>query len=86
MLCMGRTDSYDTLCPPIENGGSIKTDFPDGGHGGHLRFLIQTTLAIFHIQVNPMLPTKSICLWVQKKKRKMDFQDGGDSGHLGFWI
>ena len=45
------------------------------------------TLAIFDLQVNPMLPTKleSIGLSVQEK-RKVDFQDGGHGGHLGFPI
>ena len=42
-------------------------------------------LAIFDLQVTPMLPTKFgvNCLSVQEKKRKIDFQDGG---HLGFRI
>ena len=30
----------------------------DGGHGGHLAFPIVTILAIFDLQVTPMLPTK----------------------------
>ena len=30
----------------------------DGGHGGHLLFLIGTILAIFDLQVTPMLPAK----------------------------
>ena len=37
-------------------------------------------LAVFDLQVNPILPTKfmeSIGLSVQEKKRKIDFQDGG---------
>ena len=33
-------------------------DFQDGGHGGHLGFLIRTILAIFDLQVTLMLPTK----------------------------
>ena len=33
-----------------------------------------------------MLPSKSIGLSVQDKKRKIDFQDGGHGGHLGFPI
>ena len=43
-------------------------------------------LAIFDLQVTPMLPTKfeSIGLSAQEKKRKIDFQDGGHGGHLGF--
>ena len=35
-----------------------KIDFQDGGHGGHLGFPIRTILAIFDLQVTPMLPTK----------------------------
>ena len=30
----------------------------DGGHGGHLGFLIRMILAIFDLQVTLMLPTK----------------------------
>ena len=33
-------------------------DFQDGGHGGHLGYPIVTILAIFYLQVTPMLPTK----------------------------
>ena len=59
-----------------------KIDFQDGGHGSHLGFLIGMILAIFDLQVTPMLPSKFgvNCLSVQEK-RKIDFQDGG---HLGF--
>ena len=35
-----------------------KIDFQDGGHGSHLGFPIGTSLAIFYLQVTPMLPTK----------------------------
>ena len=59
-----------------------KIDFQDGRH---LVFRILTILAIFYLQVTPMLPTKfeSIGLSVQEKKRQIDFQDGG---HFGFPI
>ena len=66
-----------------------KIDFQDGHHGGHLGFLIGMILAIFHLQVTPMLPTKvfeSIGLSIQEMKRKIDFQDGCHGGHLGFPI
>ena len=65
-----------------------KIDFQDGGHGGHLGFPIGTILAMFDLQVTPMLPSKFGVNWpsVQEKKRKIDFQDGGLSGHLGFRI
>ena len=41
-------------------------------------------LAIFDLQVTPMLPTKSTGLSVQEKKQKIDFQDGCHGGHLGY--
>ena len=40
-----------------------KIDFQDGRHGGHLRFPIGTILAIFDLQVTPMLPTKFQVNW-----------------------
>ena len=40
-----------------------KIDFQDGGHGGHLGFLIGTILAIFDLQVTPMLPSKFGVNW-----------------------
>ena len=47
-------------------------------------------LAIFDLQVTPMLPTKfhfdSIGLLVQEKKQKIDFQDGHHGCHLGLPI
>ena len=36
----------------------LNIDFQDGGHGGHLGFLIRTILALFDLQVTLMLPTK----------------------------
>ena len=41
-----------------------KIDFQDGGHGGHLGFLIRTILAIFDLQVTLMLPTKFRVEWL----------------------
>ena len=55
--------STQCFLPSFEsNGLSVqekkrKMDFQDGGHGGHLGFLIGTILAIFDLQVNLMLPT-----------------------------
>ena len=65
-----------------------KIDFQDGGHAGHPEFPISMILAIFDLQVTPMLPSKfeSTGLSVQEKKRKIDFQDGCHGGHLGFPI
>ena len=40
-----------------------KIDFQDGGHGNHLGFPIGTILAIFDLQVTPMLPTKYQVNW-----------------------
>ena len=40
-----------------------KIDFPDGGHGSHIGFPIGTILAIFDLQVSPMLPTKFWVNW-----------------------
>ena len=62
-----------------------KIDFQDGGHLG---FPIGTILAIFYLQVTPMLPSKFGVNWPfgSGKKRKMNFQDGGHGGHLGFPI
>ena len=40
-----------------------KIDFQDGGHGCHLGFPIGTILAIFVLQVTPMLPTKYQVSW-----------------------
>ena len=51
-------------------------------------FQFGTILAIFDLQVTPMLPTKFGVNWplVQEKKPKIDFQDGAHGGHLGFPI
>ena len=41
-----------------------KIDFQDGYHGSHLGFLIETILAIFDLQVIPMLPTMFGVNWL----------------------
>ena len=41
----------------------LKIDFQDGGHGGHLGLQIRTILAIFDVEVTPMLPTKFQVNW-----------------------
>ena len=53
--------------------------------GGHLGFPIGTILAIFDLQITPMLPTKfkSTSLLIQEKKRTID---GHHGRHLGFPI
>ena len=40
-----------------------KIYFQDGGHGGHLGFQIGMILAIFYLQVTPMLPSKFGVNW-----------------------
>ena len=42
----------------------LNIDFQDGGHGGHLGFLIRTILAIFDLQVTRMHPTKFRVKWL----------------------
>ena len=41
----------------------LKINFQDGRHGCHLGFPIGTILAIFDIQVTPMLPTRFQVNW-----------------------
>ena len=55
-----------------------KIDFQDGRHAGYLRFRIRTILAIFYLQITPMLPTKFQIIWpfgsgekAKKKKKKI---------------
>ena len=40
-----------------------KIDFKDGCHGGHLGFRIGMILAIFDLQITPMLPSKFGVNW-----------------------
>ena len=42
-----------------------KIDFQDGCHGGHLGFPIGTILAIFDLQVTPMLSNKFRVNWAR---------------------
>ena len=64
-----------------------KIDFQDGCNGGHLGFPIGTILAIFDLQVAPMLPSKFSVNWsFGSGEAKIDFQDGCHGGHLGFPI
>ena len=41
-----------------------KIDFQDTSHGGHFGFLIRKILAIFDVQVTPILPTKFQVNWL----------------------
>ena len=65
-----------------------KIDFQDGGHGGHLGFPIGTILAIFDLQVTPMLPSKFGVNWPfgSGEEAKNRFSRCGHGGHLGFPI
>ena len=51
-----------------------------------LGFSIGTILAIFDLQVNPMLPTKFQVSWpfCSGEEAKIDFQGGPHGGHLRF--
>ena len=49
---------FQVSCPFSSGEEVNKIDFQDGGHGGHLGFWIRTILAIFELQVTPMLPIK----------------------------
>ena len=52
-------------------------DFEDGHHSGHLGFPISIILAIFYLQVTPMLPTKFGINWPFRS---------GEEGYHGFPI
>ena len=52
-----------TLMLPTKFRQKQKSDFQDGGHGGHLEFSIKTILAIFDLVVTLMLPTKFQVNW-----------------------
>ena len=43
---------------PFVSGKKQRIDFQNSDHVCHLGFPIQTILAIFYLQVTPMLPTK----------------------------
>ena len=65
-------------------GKKRKIDFQDGGHSGHIGFLIRRILAILDLLVTPMLPTEfEDRLSVQQKKRKINFQDSHHGSRLG---
>ena len=59
-----------------------KIDLQDSSHGGQIRFLIITILAIFDLPVvKYFLPSfETTGLSVQETKGKIDFQDGGHPG------
>ena len=74
--------SFKSIGLFVQKKGSI--DFQDGGHGGHLGFCIGTILAIFDLQVTPMLQTKFQVNWpFSSGKVKKKIQDGRHGGHFG---
>ena len=61
-----------------------KIDCQDGCHGGHLGFWIGTILAIFHLQVTSMFPTKFQVIWdFGSEEAKNRFSKWPPGGHLG---
>ena len=64
----------------------FKINLQDGGRGGHFGFLIKMVLAIFDLQVTPIVFIESTGLSVQEKKAKINFQNGGHGGYLRFTI
>ena len=65
-----------------------KIDFQDGCHGSHLGFPIGMILAIFDLQVTPMLPSKFGVNWPfsSGEEAKNRFSRWPYGGHLGFPI
>ena len=59
-LHINQKSDYDIM---IVQEKKQKIDFQDGSHGGHLGFPIITILAIFVLQVTPMLPNKYLVNW-----------------------
>ena len=68
-----------------------KTDFQDGGHGGHLGFPIRTILATFVSQVTPILHTKFRVSWpkgvggVVFRSKLLTPHNGWLTMHEGHW-
>ena len=48
---------------PFGSGEEAKNRFSRFRHGGHLGFLVGTILALFDLQVTPMIPTKFQINW-----------------------
>ena len=65
-----------------------KIDFQDGCHGGQLGFPISTILAVFDLQVTPMLPSNFGVNWHfgSGEEAKNRFSRCCHGGHLGFLI
>ena len=63
-----------------------KIYFQDAGYGGHLGFLIGMILAMFSLQITPILRPKFKSLSDKEKKLNIDFKNGGCGSYLGFPI
>ena len=59
----------------LASGEKAKNIFHNGGYCGHLGFSIGTLLAIFDLQVTPMLPTELqvILVFSSRKEAKSKF-------------
>ena len=63
----------------------FKIDFQHGCLGNHLGFPIRMILAVFDLQVTPILPIKfQVNVPSTQEKFKIDFKDGNCGGHLVF--
>ena len=74
---------------PFGSGEEAKKKiFKMAAMGGHIGFQIGTILAIFDLQVIPMLATKFLVNWPfgSREEVKRGFQEGRHGGHLGFPI
>ena len=54
--------SFESIGPSVQEK-KFKIDFQDSSHGSHLELQIRTILAIFDLQVAPILPTKFGVNW-----------------------
>ena len=59
-----------------------RIDFKDGGHNGHLEFLIGTISGIFELQVKYQVNWP----FGSGEEAKIDFQESGNGRHLRFPI
>ena len=78
--------SLQSICLSVQEK-KRKIDFQDGCHGGHLGFPIGTILAIFDLQVTPMLPSKfGVNRPFSSGEAKNRSSRWPHGGHLGFPI
>ena len=64
----------------------FEVDFQDSNHGSNLRFPLGMILAIFNLQINPILPIKFRVKWSYSSGvdslTVQNFQDCGHGSHL----